>query len=138
MVDDQSTEKTAVVAIYSTRRDAEIARDRLEDEAIRASIVADDAGGAHPELQLTHGIKLVVLGGRAHDARETLKDAGMLPERRPVHAEAQSRLSREERGEDLTFSTEGGLWAAVSWGYIATFFLVIVVIVLGLVLSTFL
>jgi hypothetical protein len=79
MVDDLSSEKTAILAIYSTRRDAEMAQDRLDEEGIQAFITADDAGGMYPQLQQPHGVKLVVLNRAAQHAQEVLDDAGLLP-----------------------------------------------------------
>jgi len=45
MIDNLSSEKTAILAVYSTRRDAEMAQDRLDEAGIQAFIAADDAGG---------------------------------------------------------------------------------------------
>jgi hypothetical protein len=61
MPETSAAERTTVIATYSSRRDAEIARDRLEDERIESFVAADDAGGMHPQLQQTQGVDLVVL-----------------------------------------------------------------------------
>lgn len=66
-------EKTTVVATFSHRHDAEIAGDRLQRAQIRSFISADDAGGTHPHLQQTHGVKLLVLDRKAREARSILE-----------------------------------------------------------------
>lgn len=134
MTNDRATDETTVVATYSARRDAEIGRDRLEGESIRAFISADDAGGAHPELQPTHGVKLVVLSSSARDAHEILEGVNMLPERVPAGEGTERGRDGSEQKENLTFSMDG-MWYVTSWGYIALFALVAAAIILGLVLS---
>ena len=79
MAEDLSSQQTTVIASYWTRRDAEIARDHLEEIGISAFIRADDAGGMHPELQWSQGVHLVVLDSTAGDAREALQEADLLP-----------------------------------------------------------
>ena len=76
---DFAKERTTVLATYPTRRDAEMAKDRLESAGYGAFITADDAGGMHVEMQLTNGVKLIGLEGEAEDARALLEDAEMLP-----------------------------------------------------------
>lgn len=73
-----STEETTVVEVYSSRRDAEIALEYLNDEEMDAFISADDAGGLHPQLQQTHGVKLLMLAGDAEKGREKLRTARLL------------------------------------------------------------
>jgi hypothetical protein len=79
-MDPQANDKTTIVAMYGTRRDAEMARDQLDDEGIRALITADDAGGMHPQLQPARGVKLRVLEHQAEAAHAALADAGLLPD----------------------------------------------------------
>lgn len=79
-MDPQADGKTTIVAMYGTRRDAEMARDQLDDEGIRALITADDAGGMHPQLQPARGVKLRVLEHQAEAAHTVLADAGLLPD----------------------------------------------------------
>jgi hypothetical protein len=79
-MDPQADGKTTIVAIYGTRRDAEMARDHLDDEGIRALITADDAGSMHPQLQPARGVKLCVLERQAEAAHAALEDAGRLPD----------------------------------------------------------
>lgn len=73
-----SSEKTTIVEIYSTRRDAEIALEYLNDQGMEAFISADDAGGLHPQLQQTHGVKLLMLASDAEKARKKLSNARLL------------------------------------------------------------
>lgn len=136
MTNDASSERTVVIAAYSTRRDAEMARDRLQDENIQAFITADDAGGMHPELQRPHGVHLVVLSSKAQAAHEVLEDVGLFPsydddqsdiEGPAVGAEARSESPREEQTEDLTFSTKRVTFITI---------VVVILIILGLLLLT--
>jgi hypothetical protein len=98
MIDNLSSEKTAILAVYSTRRDAEMAQDRLDEAGIQAFITADDAGGMHPQLQQPHGVKLVVLERAAQHAQGVLDDAGLLPHH---HEPAE----HEAYDDDRAFST---------------------------------
>ena len=72
MAEGLASEPTTVAATYSTRRDAEVAQSRLRDEGIESFISADDAGGMHPQLQQTQGVKLVVLQHAAAEAHAVL------------------------------------------------------------------
>jgi hypothetical protein len=77
---DLSSERTTVLATYSSRRDAEMARDRLDAHDVSAFITADDAGGMHVQMQLTNGVKLIGFQSEAETALSLLDEAGMLPE----------------------------------------------------------
>ena len=79
MPNARNTEETTVLATYSARPTAEMARDYLADADIRAFVSADDAGGMHPQMQRPHGVKLVVLRGAAERARSRLDDTDLLP-----------------------------------------------------------
>ncbi|WP_263784879.1 hypothetical protein [Salinibacter grassmerensis] len=100
---DRSTEKTTVFAIYSTRRDAEVAKEYLRESDIEAFVQADDAGGMHPQMQRPHGVKLVGMSGAAQDAYEALDVADLLPQ--PV--EGQAEPDEATGSADLTMSTGG-------------------------------
>lgn len=95
------TERTVVVATYSSRRNAEIARDYLIAADIQASVSADDAGGMYPQMQRPHGVKVLALGSAAERAYAELEGADLLPE----SAEAARPMSEE--GTSLTFSMGG-------------------------------
>ena len=103
---DRSDEETTVFAIYSTRRDAEVAQDYLRDENIETFVRADDAGGMYPQMQRPHGVKLVGMRSSAQDAYEALNEADLLPET----IENRPNLSEERQDDEaasLTFSMGG-------------------------------
>lgn len=103
MSSDPSADETTVFAIYSTRRDAEMAKEYLREADIETFVRADDAGGMHPQMQRPHGVKLVGMQSAAQDAYEALDEANLLPQ--PV----EQRDDQEEAGEtaDLTMSMGG-------------------------------
>jgi len=103
---DQSAEETTVFAIYSTRRDAEMAQEYLREENIETFVRADDAGGMHPQLQRPHGVKLVGMNSAAQDAYEALDAAGLLPETFEERPDPQDE-GRDDETEPLTFSMKG-------------------------------
>jgi len=100
---DRSTEETTVFAIYSTRRDAEVAKEYLQEADIEAFVQADDAGGMHPQMQRPHGVKLVGMSGAAQDAYEALDAADLLPQ--PVERPEEPDGTGEPAA--LTMSTGG-------------------------------
>lgn len=103
---DQSNEETTVFAIYSTRRDAEVARKYLQDENIETFVRADDAGGMHPQMQRPHGVKLVGMRSAAQDAYEALNAANLLPQTVEDRPDSQEE-GRSDEAEPLTFSMKG-------------------------------
>ena len=110
--DESSQQQSTVVASYSTRHDAEMARDYLDEAGISAFIRVDDAGGMHPELQRVHGVHLVVLGnGAARQAHKALQEAGMLP---------RSKEDIAEAGDPIAEAT---LWSGIG-ALLATFALI--------------
>ncbi len=80
MQDQLASDKTVVVATFTSRMDAEVAREYLEDLNIEAFISADDAGGMHPQLQQVHGVKLIALDSNAETAYAHLQQAHLLTE----------------------------------------------------------
>lgn len=102
MSSDPSADETTVFAIYSTRRDAEMAKEYLREADIETFVRADDAGGMHPQMQRPHGVKLVGMQSAAQDAYEALDEANLLPQ--PVE-----QRDEEEAGgtADLTMSMGG-------------------------------
>ncbi|MFO8099070.1 MAG: hypothetical protein R6T83_05525 [Salinibacter sp.] len=74
-----SFDDPTIIATYSARYDAEMAKGRLDAQGIRAVLASDDAGGAYPQMQRTQGVRLVVSGQDAHRAWHTLDDLNMLP-----------------------------------------------------------
>ena len=67
MVDD-----IVEVARFFNRMEAEVACARLRTDDIVAYLKTDDAGGIHPELDFTRGIRVMVLAGDEELARELL------------------------------------------------------------------
>lgn len=106
MTPDRSNEETTVFAIYSARRDAEVAKEYLQDQDIETFVRADDAGGMHPQLQRPHGVKLVGLNSAAQDAYEALDAADLLPQTVEDRPDPEEKR-RAETAEPLTFSMEG-------------------------------
>ncbi len=74
-----SFDDPTVIATYTARYDAEMAKGRLDAQGIRAVLATDDAGGAYPQMQRTQGVRLVVSGQEAHRAWHMLDDLDMLP-----------------------------------------------------------
>lgn len=105
MSPDQSDEETTVFAIYSTRHDAEVAREYLQDENIETFVQADDAGGMHPQMQRPHGVKLVGMSSAAQDAYEALNAADLLPQ--TVEERPNPPEERPDDEASLTFSMGG-------------------------------
>ena len=103
MSNGHDEEETTILATYTTRRDAEMAREYLDDAGIRAFVQSDDAGGMHPQMQRPHGVKLVGMSGSAREARSLLETAGLLPDdgRRPEED------GLVDEAVDLTFSLNG-------------------------------
>ena len=71
MPQNPPVEETAILATYSNRQDAKVAKARLAERGIDALIVADDV---HPPFQLTDGVELRVLEGVADRARRVLEE----------------------------------------------------------------
>lgn len=122
MANGHDTEETTVLATYSTRRDAEMARDHLADADIRAFVSSDDAGGMHPQLQRPHGVKLVGMSGTAHRARTLLDDAGLLPA-------GDEGAPRPAPGAD----TDANGWASTVYGLVLLLGVIAVLLVLLMV-----
>ena len=126
MASDMSTEETTVVATYSNRHDAEVAKSFLEDHGISSFVVADDV---HPPIQLTGGVRLFVMSSEGRSARRALVDADMAGDQ-PVERKDDTR-------EHLTGHADNGLSKparATSWVYITIFLLVTLAVVAGLLI----
>jgi len=126
-----SAEKTAVLATYSNRQDAEVAKARLAEHEIEAPIVADDV---HPPFQLTEGVELRVLEGMADRARRILAEEASVPVGEEIGAERPSEFAQPEQRASLTFGG-GGLVQATVWTYVAAFLLMVAIILAGLLIS---
>jgi hypothetical protein len=64
--------KTIVLKVFTNEFEAELAKGILEEEEIKAYISSDDSGGMRPHLQLTLGIRLLVLESDFERAKEIL------------------------------------------------------------------
>lgn len=114
-------EETTILATYPNRRNAEVARDYLDDAGIRSFVRADDAGGMHPQLQRAHGVKLVGMRGVAPRAREMLAEAHLLPD------EGEGATSAPES------AGEADGWASAVYGLVLVLGALAVVLVLLMV-----
>jgi len=73
----QRPDAMTVVARFTARHDAEIARSYLADHDIDAFILADNV---HVPLQFTDGVRLVVMQGEAEEAYQRLEEADSIPD----------------------------------------------------------
>lgn len=62
------------VACFPTRALAELARGMLEARGLAVRLSSDDAGGQHPELDMTRGVGLQVIADRVDEATRLLAD----------------------------------------------------------------
>jgi hypothetical protein len=67
-----------VIATFSYRHDAEYAAGFLADAEIPSLLLTDDAGGLHPGVGFTSPARLVVRAEDREEAREVLRDAGVI------------------------------------------------------------
>ncbi len=118
MTHDLSTEKTTVVAIFSNRGDAELAQGFLGEQDIEVFISADDLGGMYPNLQQTHGVKLIGHVKDAPEVQKRLEEAGLLL---PEEVTEESSIVAEVRD-----AQEKQLWTDV----IAIVFIIVVIAII--------
>jgi hypothetical protein len=121
MPSSPASEETTILATYTARRDAEVARDYLDDAGIRAFVRVDDAGGMYPQLQRAHGVKLVGMREGALRAREVLAEAHLLPD------EGEEATSAPESAPEATG------WASAVYGLVLVLGALAVVVVLLMV-----
>ena len=131
MPQNPPAEETVILATYSNRQDAEVAKARLAEREIDALIVADDV---HPSFQLTEGVVLRVLKGVADRARRVLEEETSVSVEDEVAAEISSESAQKEQGTELVFGS-GGLVQATAWTYVAAFLLMVVIILTGLLIG---
>ncbi len=130
MPQNLSAEETPILATYSNRQDAEVAKARLADREIDAFIVADDV---HPPFQLTEGVELRVLKEEADQARHVLEEKTEVSPEYGISTEMPSESVQEEQSE-LTFGS-GGLVQATAWTYVAAFLFIVAIILTGLLVG---
>lgn len=73
------TEEIVEVGRYFNALEGEIACARLRSGGLKAYLKTDNAGGIHPELNFTRGVRLMVLAADEERARDMLAqdpDAG--------------------------------------------------------------
>ncbi len=131
MPQNLSAEETAILATYSNRQDAEVAKARLAEREIDALIVADDV---HPPFQLTEGVELRVLEGVAHRAQRVLEEEMGVSVEDEVTAEMPAESAQQGQSAGLTFGS-GGLVQATAWTYVAAFLLMVAIILTGLLIG---
>jgi len=131
MPQNLSAEETAILATYSNRQDAEVAKARLAEREIDALIVADDV---HPPFQLTEGVELRALEGGADRARRVLDEETSVSVEDEAAAGMPSESAQQEQSANLTFGS-GGLVQATAWTYVAAFLLMVAIILTGLLIG---
>jgi predicted Fe-Mo cluster-binding NifX family protein len=67
-----SADHQIVLEKFFNRLEAEMAAGILEAEGIEAVVLADDAGGAYPPLQMARGVRLLVAAEDEARARDLL------------------------------------------------------------------
>ena len=65
------------LARYFDAIEGEVVCARLRAEGIKAYLKTDNAGGIHPELNFTRGVRLMVLAGDEERARELIESADL-------------------------------------------------------------
>jgi hypothetical protein len=63
------------IARFFTAMEGEVACARLRAEGVKAYLKTDNAGGIHPELNFTRGVRLMVLTVDEDLARELIEHA---------------------------------------------------------------
>jgi hypothetical protein len=67
------------VAVVSSRTEAELVAGLLRSNGLRAAVLADDAGGQDPQLQIS-GVRVLVDADDEAAARQVLADAEETPD----------------------------------------------------------
>lgn len=124
MTTSPAEEESAIIATYSTRRDAEVARDYLSDAEIQTFVSSDDAGGMHPQMQRPNGVKLIGMSGTAHEARTVLKEADLLPN---DDADPEAPDNEAPTAKDVRSSPSG-------WVFTGVAITIVVLVILGMLL----
>jgi Putative prokaryotic signal transducing protein len=70
---------TVTVAVVSSRTEAELVAGLLRSNGLRAAVLADDAGGQDPQLQIS-GVRVLVDADDEAAARQVLADAEETPD----------------------------------------------------------
>jgi hypothetical protein len=70
---------TVTVAVVSSRTEAELVAGLLRSNGLKAAILADDAGGQDPQLQIS-GVRVLVDADDEAAARQVLADVEETPD----------------------------------------------------------
>lgn len=70
---------TVTVAVVASRTEAELVAGLLRSNGLRAAVLADDAGGQDPQLQIS-GVRVLVDADDEATARQILADVEETPE----------------------------------------------------------
>jgi hypothetical protein len=70
---------TVTVAVVSSRTEAELVAGLLRSNGLKAAILADDAGGQDPQLQIS-GVRVLVDADDEAAARQILADVEETPD----------------------------------------------------------
>ncbi len=70
---------TVTVAVVASRAEAELVAGLLRSNGLRAAVLADDAGGQDPQLQLS-GVRVLVDADDEAAARHVLASVEQTPE----------------------------------------------------------
>ena len=70
---NDNDDKTITLKIYGSVNEAEKAKEKLDLLGIACFISTDDCGGMRPYLQLTNGVRLIVLESDAEAAIKLLE-----------------------------------------------------------------
>lgn len=70
---------TVTVAVVASRTEAELIAGLLRSNGLRAAVLADDAGGQDPQLQIS-GVRVLVATADEAAARQVLAEVEETPE----------------------------------------------------------
>lgn len=74
-MDDRDERGTRVeVARFPDNLTAQLVASRLRSSDIEVTLISDDAGATYPQLQMVHGVRLLVPEADAAAAREILEE----------------------------------------------------------------
>jgi len=120
MYDAKQLDEPISLATYTSRMNAEVAKGHLENADIPAFLTGDDGGGAYPQLQMSHGVGLVVRNRDAETAYDLLDEIGALPE--------SASDPSDESGSDALQSVGSKFYLGLT---AAMFLLIIIGLLLG-------
>lgn len=115
---DGDVERLVAVADCTSRVEAELKRGALTSDGVRAVVLTDDAGGAHPQLALlTRGaVRVAVPDHQADRARDVLADLDAGVHALPAsgdHERLPAPRGATDRGRAVLAWVAGGLLAVL-------------------------